>query len=120
MWSGSTRRRGKLVRKKEQFVSGRAATMSALGGTRHGGVLLREGVVDVFGSRLRIVELARWDLFAFRGSRRLRGLPYGHLFCDDLSFDEEEVDFRGLKTFWTEGWRSGRRTSHLRHLQPRT
>ncbi len=65
-----------------------------------------KGLLDVFGPRgLRIVELARWDLFSFpRIAGRLRGLPYRFiLFCDDLSFDEEEVDFRGLKTLLDGG-----------------
>jgi len=73
---------------------------------------VREGAAPVFGPRgLRIVELARWDCSPFRDRRQLRDLPFRFLlYCDDLSFDEGEADYRGLKTLLDAGSRSARRT----------
>ncbi len=120
--------KGELVRNTEQFVSGAGANHVLLWGERGTGKSsCVKGLLDVFGPRgLRIVELARWDLFSFpRIAGRLRGLPYRFiLFCDDLSFDEEEVDFRGLKTLLDGGVEERPEnvliyaTSNRRHLMP--
>jgi len=81
----------------------------------------------MFGAQgLRIVELARWDLFSFPMiAGQLRALPHRFiLFCDDLSFDEGEVDFRGLKTLLDGGVEERPEnvliyaTSNRRHLMP--
>ena len=86
-----------------------------------------KGLLPVFGPRgLRIVELARWDLFAFpKIVGHLRGLPFRFLlYCDDLSFDEGEADFRGLKTLLDGGVEERPEnvliyaTSNRRHLMP--
>jgi predicted AAA+ superfamily ATPase len=86
-----------------------------------------KGLLGAFGPRgLRIVELARWDLFSFpRIAGQLRRLPFRFvLFCDDLSFDEGEADFRGLKTLLDGGVEERPEnvlicaTSNRRHLMP--
>jgi predicted AAA+ superfamily ATPase len=120
--------KGELVRNTAQFVAGAAANHVLLWGERGTGKSsCVKGLLDVFGPRgLRIVELARWDLFSFpRIAGQLRGLPYRFiLFCDDLSFDEEEVDFRGLKTLLDGGVEERPEnvliyaTSNRRHLMP--
>ena len=117
-----------LVRNTEQFVAGAPANHVLLWGERGTGKSsCVKGLLDVFGARgLRIVELARWDLFSFpKIARQLRGLSYRFiLFCDDLSFDEDEVDFRGLKTLLDGGVEERPEnvliyaTSNRRHLMP--
>ncbi|MEW6721263.1 MAG: ATP-binding protein [Thermodesulfobacteriota bacterium] len=120
--------KAELVRNTEQFVSGGGANHVLLWGERGTGKSsCVKGLLGAFGERgLRIVELARWDLFSFpKIAGRLRGLPYRFiLFCDDLSFDEEEVDFRGLKTLLDGGVEERPEnvliyaTSNRRHLMP--
>ena len=117
-----------LVRNTAQFVAGAPANHVLLWGERGTGKSsCVKGLLDVFGARgLRIVELARWDLFSFpKIAGQLRGLPYRFiLFCDDLSFDEDEVDFRGLKTLLDGGVEERPEnvliyaTSNRRHLMP--
>ena len=117
-----------LIRNTEQFVAGAPANHVLLWGERGTGKSsCVKGLLDVFGARgLRIVELARWDLFSFpKIAGQLRGLPYRFiLFCDDLSFDEDEVDFRGLKTLLDGGVEERPEnvliyaTSNRRHLMP--
>jgi predicted AAA+ superfamily ATPase len=125
---GIDRAKEELLRNTEQFVSGRPANHVLLWGERGTGKSsCVKGLLGVFGPRgLRIVELARWDLFSFpRIAGRLRGLPYRFiLFCDDLSFDEGEADFRGLKTLLDGGVEERPEnvriyaTSNRRHLMP--
>jgi predicted AAA+ superfamily ATPase len=125
---GIDRAKEELLRNTEQFVSGRPANHVLLWGERGTGKSsCVKGLLGVFGPRgLRIVELARWDLFSFpKIAGRLRGLPYRFvLFCDDLSFDEGEADFRGLKTLLDGGVEERPEnvliyaTSNRRHLMP--
>ncbi len=120
--------KGELVRNTAQFVSGTGANHVLLWGERGTGKSsCVKGLLDVFGPKgLRIVELARWDLFSFpKIAGQLRELPYRFiLFCDDLSFDEDEVDFRGLKTLLDGGVEERPEnvliyaTSNRRHLMP--
>lgn len=117
-----------LLRNTEQFVSGRGANHVLLWGERGTGKSsCVKGLLPVFGPRgLRIVELARWDLFSFpKIVGQLRDLPFRFLlFCDDLSFDEGEADFRGLKTLLDGGAEERPEnvliyaTSNRRHLMP--
>jgi len=117
-----------LVRNTAQFVSGVGANHVLLWGERGTGKSsCVKGLLEVFGPQgLRIVELARWDLFSFpKIAGQLRDLPYRFiLFCDDLSFDEGEVDFRGLKTLLDGGVEERPEnvliyaTSNRRHLMP--
>jgi predicted AAA+ superfamily ATPase len=120
--------KGELVRNTAQFVAGAAANHVLLWGERGTGKSsCVKGLLEMFGPQgLRIVELARWDLFSFpKIAGQLRGLPYRFIFfCDDLSFDEEEVDFRGLKTLLDGGVEERPEnvliyaTSNRRHLLP--
>ena len=117
-----------LIRNTEQFVAGFGANHVLLWGERGTGKSsCVKGLLELFGPKgLRIVELARWDLFSFpKIARQLRGLPYWFiLYCDDVSFDEGEVDYRGLKTLLDGGVeeRPGNvliyATSNRRHLMP--
>ena len=117
-----------LIRNTAQFVAGAPANHVLLWGERGTGKSsCVKGLLDLFGAKgLRIVELARWDLFSFpRIAGQLRSLPYRFLlFCDDLSFDEGEVDFRGLKTLLDGGVEERPEnvliyaTSNRRHLMP--
>jgi hypothetical protein len=125
---GIDRAKEELLRNTVQFVSGRPANHVLLWGERGTGKSsCVKGLLGAFGSRgLRIVELARWDLFSFpRIAGQLRGRPYRFiLFCDDLSFDEGEADFRGLKTLLDGGVEERPEnvliyaTSNRRHLMP--
>jgi len=120
--------KGELLRNTAQFVDGYPANHVLLWGERGTGKSsCVKGLLKAFGPRgLRIVELARWDLFSFpKIARRLRGLPYRFvLYCDDLSFDEGEADFRGLKTLLDGGVEERPEnvriyaTSNRRHLMP--
>ncbi|MDA8180169.1 MAG: DUF815 domain-containing protein, partial [Deltaproteobacteria bacterium] len=64
---GIDRMKRELLRNTEQFVSGRGANHVLLWGERGTGKSsCVKGLLPVFGPRgLRIVELARWDLFSF-------------------------------------------------------
>jgi len=117
-----------LLRNTAQFVEGYPANHVLLWGERGTGKSsCVKGLLEAFGPRgLRLVELARWDLFSFpKIARLLRGHPYRFiLFCDDLSFDEGEADFRGLKTLLDGGLEERPEnvliyaTSNRRHLMP--
>ena len=117
-----------LLRNTAQFVDGYPANHVLLWGERGTGKSsCVKGLLKVFGPRgLRIVELARWDLFSFpKIARQLRDLPFRFvLYCDDLSFDEGEADFRGLKTLLDGGLEERPEnvliyaTSNRRHLMP--
>jgi uncharacterized protein len=125
---GIDRAKAELTRNTAQFVAGVGANHVLLWGERGTGKSsCVKGLLDLFGPKgLRIVELARWDLFSFpKIARQLRGLPYWFiLYCDDLSFDEGEVDYRGLKTLLDGGVEERPEnvliyaTSNRRHLMP--
>ena len=125
---GIDRAKKELLRNTEQFVSGRGANHVLLWGERGTGKSSSvKGLLPVFGPRgLRIVELARWDLFSFpQIIGQLRDLPFRFLlYCDDLSFDEGEADYRGLKTLLDGGVEERPEnvliyaTSNRRHLMP--
>jgi predicted AAA+ superfamily ATPase len=94
--------RDEVVRNTSQFVEGLPANNVLLWGERGcGKSSLVKGLLKPFVSRgLRIIELKRWDIISLpRITAQLRNQPfYFILFCDDLSFDEGEGDFRALKT----------------------
>jgi predicted AAA+ superfamily ATPase len=125
---GIDRAKDELLRNTAQFVDGFAANHVLLWGERGTGKSsCVKGLLREFGPRgLRIVELARWDLFSFpKVARHLRAAPFRFvLFCDDLSFDEGEVDYRGLKTLLDGGVEERPEnvliyaTSNRRHLMP--
>jgi hypothetical protein len=117
-----------VIRNTTQFVEGLPANNVLLWGERGcGKSSLVKGLLKPFASRgLRIVELKRWDIMSLPHiTSLLRGSPYRFiLFCDDLSFDEGEGDFRALKTLLDGDIeeRPGNvliyATSNRRHLMP--
>jgi uncharacterized protein len=117
-----------VIRNTTQFVLGLPANNVLLWGERGcGKSSLVKGLLKPFASRgLRIVELKRWDIMSLPHiTSLLRGAPYRFLlFCDDLSFDEGEGDFRALKTLLDGDIeeRPGNvliyATSNRRHLMP--
>jgi predicted AAA+ superfamily ATPase len=120
--------RDEVVRNTTQFVAGLPANNVLLWGERGcGKSSLVKGILKPFAPRgLRIIELKRWDIMLLpRITAQLRDQPYYFiLFCDDLSFDEGEGDFRALKTL-LDGDIEERpvnlliyATSNRRHLMP--
>jgi len=120
--------RDEVIRNTAQFVAGLPANNVLLWGERGcGKSSLVKGILKPFaGKGLRIVELKRWDIMSLPAiTTLLRGHPYRFiLFCDDLSFDEGEGDFRALKTL-LDGDIEERpdnvliyATSNRRHLMP--
>ena len=120
--------RDEVVRNTAQFVSSLPANNVLLWGERGcGKSSLVKGLLKLFAPQgLRIVELKRWDILALpQIAGRLRDAPFRFiLFCDDLSFDEGEGDFRALKTVLDGDIeeRPGNvliyATSNRRHLMP--
>ena len=117
-----------VVRNTTQFVAGLPANNVLLWGERGcGKSSLVKGLLKPFAPQgLRIVELKRWDIMSLpQIVSVLRGSKYRFiLFCDDLSFDEGEGDFRALKTL-LDGDIEERpsnvliyATSNRRHLMP--
>lgn len=120
--------RDEVIRNTSQFVELLPANNVLLWGERGcGKSSLVKGLLKQFASRgLRIVELKRWDILALpQIIGLLREAPLRFiLFCDDLSFDEGEGDFRALKTL-LDGDIEERpsniliyATSNRRHLMP--
>jgi predicted AAA+ superfamily ATPase len=117
-----------VVRNTAQFVAGLPANNVLLWGERGcGKSSLVKGLLKPFASQgLRIVEIKRWDIMALPTiNSLLRDQPYRFiLFCDDLTFDEGEGDFRALKTLLDGDIeeRPGNiliyATSNRRHLMP--
>ena len=99
---GVDRIRDEVLRNTAQFVAGLPANNVLLWGERGcGKSSLVKGLLKPFaGQGLRMVELKRGDIISLSTiSAQLRDQPYRFiLFCDDLSFDEGEGDFRALKT----------------------
>lgn len=117
-----------VLRNTRQFLAGAPANNVLLWGERGCGKsslvkgLLREFAAD----GLRMIELKRWEIMSLpRLFPLLPSRPFTFiLFCDDLSFDEGETDFRALKTF-LDGDIEERpdnvliyATSNRRHLMP--
>ncbi|HIJ94586.1 MAG TPA: ATP-binding protein [Desulfuromonadales bacterium] len=120
--------RDAVLRNTMQFVKGVPANNVLLWGARGcGKSSLVKGLLKPFAPHgLRIVELKRWDILSLPHIiAQLRDVPYRFiLFCDDLSFDEGEGDFRALKTL-LDGDIEERpaniliyATSNRRHLMP--
>ena len=120
--------RNEVLRNTAQFVAGLPANNVLLWGERGcGKSSLVKGLLKPFAPQgLRMVELKRWDIMSLPAiTALLRDQPYRFiLFCDDLSFDEGEGDFRALKTL-LDGDIEERpanmliyATSNRRHLMP--
>jgi len=94
--------RDEVIRNTRQFIEGFPANNTLLWGERGcGKSSLVKGLLKLFGpSGLRIIELKRWDLMSLPLIMSIvRDVPKRFiLFCDDLSFNENEGDFRALKT----------------------
>ena len=117
-----------VVRNTTQFVKGLPANNVLLWGERGcGKSSLVKGLLKPFAPLgLRIIELKRWDIMSLPQivSQIRNSAFYFILFCDDLSFDEGEGDFRVLKTL-LDGDIEARpanvliyATSNRRHLMP--
>jgi len=120
--------RDEVIRNTNQFVKGFPANNVLLWGARGcGKSSLVKGLLKLFApDGLRIIELKRWDLMSLPLiMAAVRDVPNRFiLFCDDLSFDEGEGDFRALKTL-LDGDIEERpanillyATSNRRHLMP--
>ena len=117
-----------VVRNTRQFVNSLPANNVLLWGERGcGKSSLVKGLLKLFAQYgLRMIELKRWDIMSLPTiTALLRDEPFRFiLFCDDLSFDEGEGDFRVLKTL-LDGDIEERpaniliyATSNRRHLMP--
>lgn len=120
--------KAEVVRNTRQFVNSFPANNVLLWGERGcGKSSLVKGLLKLFSPHgLRIIELKRWDLMSLPLIMSVvRDVPKRFiLFCDDLSFDEGEGDFRALKTL-LDGDIEERpeniliyATSNRRHLMP--
>ncbi|WP_417308639.1 ATP-binding protein [Devosia sp.] len=118
-----------------QFAQGHAANNALLWGARGMGKSSLVKAVhahinaqsDAAAGRLILIEIAREDIETLpRLMRLIAREPHRFvIFCDDLSFDQEETSYKSLKTI-LDGGLEGRpdnvlfyATSNRRHLMPR-
>jgi uncharacterized protein len=99
---GVDRQCGQLARNTQQFMQGLPANHALLWGARGTGKssLVRALLAEHAAAGLRLVEIERDHLADLpRIVELLQGLPQRFvLFCDDLSFESGEGDYRVLKT----------------------
>ncbi|MGB4072873.1 ATP-binding protein [Pseudomonas sp.] len=99
---GVDRQREQLARNTRQFIQGLPANHALLWGARGTGKssLVRALLAEHAAAGLRLVEIERDHLADLpRIVEQLAGLPQRFvLFCDDLSFEAGEGDYRMLKT----------------------
>lgn len=99
---GVDRQREQLARNTRQFIRGLPANHALLWGARGTGKssLVRALLAEHAAAGLRLVEIERDHLADLpRIVEQLAGLPQRFvLFCDDLSFEAGEGDYRMLKT----------------------
>lgn len=121
-----------LIENTQQFADGYPANNALLWGARGTGKSALVKAVHQHISRthqdLKLVEIHREDLPLLQGLLDILGQAETKqflLFCDDLSFDDNETSYKSLKTV-LEGGISGRpdnvlfyATSNRRHLMPR-
>ena len=118
----------KLQRNTEQFVHSYPANNVLLWGERGNGKSSAiKGLLKLFfQAGLRLIEVHKEDLFQLpQITDLLRDQPYRFiLFCDDLSFDEQEPGYRELKALLDGGIEEPAdnillyATSNRRHLRP--
>lgn len=118
----------KLQRNTEQFVHSYPANNVLLWGERGCGKSSAiKGLLKLFiQNGLRLIEVQKEDLFQLpQITSLLRDQPYRFiLFCDDLSFDEQEPGYRELKSLLDGGIEEPAgnillyATSNRRHLVP--
>lgn len=117
-----------LRRNTRQFVHGLPANNLLLWGDRGTGksTAIRSLLRLFAADGLKLIELQKEDLFQLPDiAAELRRKEHRFiLFCDDLSFDEQEIDYRELKAL-LEGGLEARpdnlliyATSNRRHLMP--
>lgn len=91
-----------LGRNTKQFLDGLPANHALLWGSRGTGKssLIRALLAEYAGAGLRLIEIERDHLADLpRVVEQLQGLPQRFvLFCDDLSFESGESDYRVLKS----------------------
>ena len=99
---GVDRQREQLTRNTEQFIAGMPANHALLWGSRGTGKssLVRALLAEHAKNGLRLIEIERDHLADLpRVVEQLAGLPQRFvLFCDDLSFESGEGDYRVLKS----------------------
>ncbi|MFF7710655.1 DUF815 domain-containing protein [Pseudomonas sp. NPDC007930] len=99
---GVDRQRDLLGRNTRQFLDGLPANHALMWGARGTGKssLVRALLAEYAGAGLRLVEIERDHLADLpRVVEQLQGLPQAFvLFCDDLSFEHGEGDYRVLKS----------------------
>ncbi|WAC43941.1 ATP-binding protein [Pseudomonas sp. SL4(2022)] len=99
---GVDRQREQLARNTRQFIQGLPANHALLWGARGTGKssLIRALLAEYASAGLRLIEVERDHLADLpRIVEQLSGLPQRFvLFCDDLSFEAGEGDYRMLKT----------------------
>jgi predicted AAA+ superfamily ATPase len=128
---GIERARDTLLANTRRFAAGLPANNALLWGARGMGksslVKAIHAAVLAEGQRLKIVELQREDLPSVgRLLTQLRAAPQRFLlFCDDLSFGQDDQHYKSLKAV-LDGGIEGRpenvlfyATSNRRHLMPR-
>jgi hypothetical protein len=126
-----------LLANTSRFAAGLSANNAMLWGARgmgksslikavHAAVNAQHSVVDQ-GGALALIEIARDDIFGLPALlAQLRGAARRCLvFCDDLSFERQDHDYKALKSV-LDGGIEGRpanvlfyATSNRRHLMPR-
>ncbi|MEO1274167.1 MAG: ATP-binding protein [Pseudomonadota bacterium] len=128
---GIDRARDTLLENTRRFAAGRAANNALLWGARGMGksslVKAAHAVANGETGTLRLVEIHREDIPTIgRLLELLAGQPWRFiLFCDDLSFDQDDSHYKSLKAV-LDGGVAGRpenvlfyATSNRRHLMPR-
>jgi predicted AAA+ superfamily ATPase len=99
---GVDRQRDQLARNTEQFIAGMPANHALLWGSRGTGKssLIRALLAEQAKNGLRLIEIERDHLADLpRVVEQLAGLRQRFvLFCDDLSFESGEGDYRVLKS----------------------
>ncbi|GAB3394757.1 ATP-binding protein [Azotobacter armeniacus] len=125
---GVDSQRDQLSRNTRQFVAGLPANHALLWGARGTGKssLVRALLAEHAGTGLRLIEIERDHLADLpRVVERLAGLPQRFvLFCDDLSFEAGDGDYRVLKSVLDGSLERAPdnvllyATSNRRHLMP--
>ncbi|OSM04809.1 ATP-binding protein [Magnetofaba australis] len=126
---GIDRAKDVLLRNTAQFAAGLPANNALLWGARGTGksTLVKAAATQLANQGLKLVEILKEDLDQLpQLMAQLRPLPARFLlYCDDLSFEEDDVSYKALKAA-LEGGVEARpenvlfyATSNRRHLMPR-